>query len=133
MIDVDIVLYDGSCGLCHGGVRWLVARDAPGRLRYAPLQGETTAELRVRHPEIPESLDSMLLVADGRVYRESAAAVRIAARLPWPWRSLAVFWLVPKPLRDLGYRFVAATRYRLFGRADVCQLPAPGERARFLP
>ncbi len=130
---VDIVLYDGTCGLCHGGVRWLVARDGPGRLHYAPLQGTTAEALRARHPGLPLGLEAMVLVTRGRVHAGSAAAVRIAARLPWPWKLLAVGWIVPAPLRDLLYRLVAGTRYRLFGRADLCDLPEPEARARFLP
>ena len=45
-----IVLYDGVCGFCNGSVRWLIARDRDARLHYAPLQGETAAALRARHP-----------------------------------------------------------------------------------
>jgi predicted DCC family thiol-disulfide oxidoreductase YuxK len=40
--------------------------------------------------------------------------------------------LVPKPLRDAVYRFVARNRYRWFGRQDACLVPAPEVRARFL-
>ena len=42
-----LILYDGVCGLCHASVRWLMKRDR-GRLRYAPLQGETASALRAR-------------------------------------------------------------------------------------
>ena len=45
-----IVLYDGVCGFCNGSVRWLIEREAGARLHYAPLQGETAAALRARHP-----------------------------------------------------------------------------------
>ena len=41
--------------------------------------------------------------------------------------------LVPRPMRDLGYRAFASQRYRLFGRKDVCALPTPEERATLLP
>ncbi len=40
--------------------------------------------------------------------------------------------LVPRPLADMLYRAVARNRYRIFGRFDVCQLPPPGWRERFL-
>ena len=41
-IPQPVVLYDGTCGLCHRSVRWLMKRDRR-RLWYAPLQGETFA------------------------------------------------------------------------------------------
>ncbi len=38
----DTIYYDGSCGLCHRWVRFVLAADTNGRLfRFAPLQGET--------------------------------------------------------------------------------------------
>jgi predicted DCC family thiol-disulfide oxidoreductase YuxK len=39
----------------------------------------------------------------------------------------------PGFLMNIGYRFVAAIRYRIWGRADACELPSPEQRARFLP
>jgi predicted DCC family thiol-disulfide oxidoreductase YuxK len=35
-------------------------------------------------------------------------------------------------LPDLGYRVVASSRYLLRGRVEVCALPDPDARARFL-
>ena len=51
-----LVLFDGVCGFCDRAVRWLIARDPAGRLRFAPPQGEADAALRERHPEIPREL-----------------------------------------------------------------------------
>jgi predicted DCC family thiol-disulfide oxidoreductase YuxK len=43
-----------------------------------------------------------------------------------------VRWL-PAFLLDLGYRVIARVRYRIWGRVDVCDLPSPENRVRFLP
>jgi predicted DCC family thiol-disulfide oxidoreductase YuxK len=128
-----LVLFDGECGFCDASVQWLLDHDPEGRICFSPLQGETAAAIRARGGW-PEGLDSIVYVEDGeRLSWRSTAAVRIARALPWPWRVLAGFWLVPWPLRDLGYRMVAAVRYRIWGRRDACRLPAPEEAARFLP
>jgi predicted DCC family thiol-disulfide oxidoreductase YuxK len=38
------VFYDGHCGLCHGLVRFLLARDPAGsKFDFAPLQGDYCA------------------------------------------------------------------------------------------
>jgi predicted DCC family thiol-disulfide oxidoreductase YuxK len=42
------------------------------------------------------------------------------------------FLLVPRPLRDFAYRAFARNRYRLFGRSEVCLVPTPELRRRFL-
>ncbi|MFZ5479328.1 MAG: thiol-disulfide oxidoreductase DCC family protein [Myxococcota bacterium] len=128
-----IVLYDGTCGFCDASVRWLLAHDRAGVFRYAPLQGETAASLRARHPEIPADIDTLVLVEGDRVSLRSTAVARILARLPSPWRVLGWLRVVPRPLRDLGYRAFAAVRYRVWGRVEACRVPRPEERERFLP
>jgi predicted DCC family thiol-disulfide oxidoreductase YuxK len=131
------VLFDGVCVFCNGAVRWLLARDPHGRLRYAPLQGDTAAALRARHPQIPEALETFVYVepaADGeRVYLRSDALFRVLAQLDTPLRRLAVLRVLPRGLRDALYLAFARMRYRLFGRLDACALPSPEEKERFLP
>jgi predicted DCC family thiol-disulfide oxidoreductase YuxK len=76
--------------------------------------------------------DSIVLVQDGALAVKSTAALRIARGLRWPWPLLAVFWLVPRPLRDLVYDWIAKNRYRWFGKTAACLVPTPELRARFL-
>jgi predicted DCC family thiol-disulfide oxidoreductase YuxK len=128
-----IVLYDGVCGLCDRLVRFLVERDRARLLRYAPLQGETAAELRARHGNIPGGLDTMVFVDDGKVYLRSRAFARIARYLPWPWRLATLIRFVPRFLADGAYALVARTRYRIFGKVEACGLPTQEERQLLLP
>jgi predicted DCC family thiol-disulfide oxidoreductase YuxK len=128
-----VLLYDGTCGLCSASVRWILAHERDHELRFAPLQGETAAELRTAHAEIPTELDSVVLVDDGRVYLRSKTFLQVARHLRAPWRvGYHLRWL-PAFLLDLGYRLIARVRYRIWGRVDACELPSPENRARFLP
>ncbi|HEY5945859.1 MAG TPA: DCC1-like thiol-disulfide oxidoreductase family protein [Kofleriaceae bacterium] len=128
-----IVLYDGTCGLCHKSVKWILKHEHDHELRFAPLQGETAAALRTEHPEIPALVDTVVLVEGGRARLRSKAVLYLARHLRAPWRWLyRVRWL-PGFILDLGYRVVAKIRYRIWGRADACELPSPEQRARFLP
>ena len=127
-----VVLYDGECGLCHRSVKFLLARDR-GQLWYAPLQGETAAELRARHPEIPKTLESVVLVDDERVHLRSKAFLYGAKYLTRPWRwAYHVRWL-PAFVLDLGYRLIARIRYRVWGKFDSCQRPTTDQIAHLLP
>ncbi len=128
-----VLLYDGTCGLCHRSVRFILRHERDHELQFAPLQGETAAALRASHHDIPETLESVVLVDEGRVRLRSKAFLYTARHLRAPWRwGYAVRWL-PAFLLDLGYRVIAAIRYRVWGRAELCDLPAPEHRARFLP
>ena len=49
------------------------------------------------------------------------------------WRFIGLLLqLVPRRVRDWGYRVVARSRYRIFGRYDTCPVPSEDTRWRFL-
>jgi predicted DCC family thiol-disulfide oxidoreductase YuxK len=132
-MDAPVVLYDGTCGLCSASVRWILRHERDHELRFAPLQGDTAAELRTRFPRIPQTLESVVLVDGDRAHLRSKAFLHVARHLRAPWRwGYALRWF-PGFLLDLGYRVIARIRYRIWGRVDECQLPSPENRARFLP
>ena len=135
--DGPIILYDGVCGLCNRLNRFVLARDRPGRFRFAALQGALAGEILARHGRDPRDLDTLYLVLahgrpEERLLRKSDAALWILRELEGPWRAAGALRVVPRRVRDLGYDLVARTRYRLFGRYDSCPLPEPRHRARFL-
>ncbi|HEX4955082.1 MAG TPA: DCC1-like thiol-disulfide oxidoreductase family protein [Thermoanaerobaculia bacterium] len=132
-----LLLYDGVCGLCDRSVQFCLAHDQAGRFLYAPLQGETARELAARLP-LPADLETVVLITDPgtpgeRVHLKSDAFVALLRHLGGIWRVLSWLRVIPRPLRDAAYDFVAARRYRWFGRFDTCRLPAPGTAERFLP
>jgi predicted DCC family thiol-disulfide oxidoreductase YuxK len=128
-----ILLYDGVCGFCARAVQWILDREGDQRLFYAPLQGDTAASLRRRHPEIPEDIDTVVYVADGRAYLRTKAILQVARHLRRPWRFLHALRWLPAAVLDLAYRAFAKRRYQMFGMVDSCRLPTGAERARFLP
>lgn len=128
-----VVLYDGTCGLCHRSVRWILRHERDRALSFAPLQGPTAAALRVRFPEIPETLETVVFIAEGRAHLRSEACLHLARHLRAPWRWVYGMRWFPGFVLDPGYRVIAAIRYRVWGRAELCDLPSPEQRARFLP
>jgi predicted DCC family thiol-disulfide oxidoreductase YuxK len=128
------VLFDGDCNLCDKTVRFIFARDPRGRFRFAPLQSTLGQELTSEHGISVSLTDpySVLLLENGVVYDRSTAALRIVRQLTGPVRFLGAFLLLPRPLRDLGYRLVARVRYKIWGKKENCDLPPPGLRERFL-
>jgi predicted DCC family thiol-disulfide oxidoreductase YuxK len=131
-----VILFDGVCAVCNAGMVWILDHDPADTFAYAPLQGSTAAEVRSRHPEIPASIDTLVLVdrSSGRelVLLRSDAILGVLALLPAPWRWARVLRWIPRPLRDFAYDRFAAVRYRLFGKVDRCRLPTEREAARML-
>jgi predicted DCC family thiol-disulfide oxidoreductase YuxK len=134
----DVLLYDGVCGLCQRSVRWMLRHDPEGRLRFAAQQQPIAAEIFARHGLDMRQVDSAVLVSNfdtpqERLALRSDAILGCLSVLGGRWAFLAgVAQLVPRALRDAAYRWLARNRIRLFGNAELCALPTPAERARFL-
>jgi predicted DCC family thiol-disulfide oxidoreductase YuxK len=128
------LFYDGTCGLCHAAVRFVLARDRTGNaFRFAPLDSDL---FRAAVPEAERAgLGETLVVqtADGAILTRARAVLHIMRRLGGVWRLLAgPLAIIPRPLLDRLYDVVAWSRHRLFRRpADVCPVLPPRLRQRF--
>ncbi len=130
-----LVLFDGVCNLCNATVQWVIERDAGGVFSFASLQSEAALHALERAGEtitLSELPDSIVLVDQIGIHIRSAAIMGIARRLGFPHSMLGLGRLLPRPMRDAIYRFIARNRYRWFGRRDTCMVPTPDLAARFL-
>ena len=126
-----IILFDGTCAFCEGSVRFIATRDR-GYFRFGASQNPEGQALLKKLGTSQEAARSLILIDDDRVYLRSDAALRIAARLNAPWKYAGALLIVPRPIRDLVYRGIAAVRYRLAGRSNACDIPPPEIRARLI-
>ena len=127
-----IIFFDGVCTLCQGAVRFIIQRDRAARFRFAPLQSDGLRAQFAITGRVGEPLDSIILVEDGHTYERSTAALRIARKLDGAWPLLYLFILIPRPIRDAVYRWIARHRYRWFGQQEQCLVPTPEIKERFL-
>jgi predicted DCC family thiol-disulfide oxidoreductase YuxK len=126
-----IVLFDGVCNFCNASVNFIIRNDRQGIFKFAPLQSDIGRELRARH-RIGDDVDSIVLIEGGQAYIKSDAAVRIARSLGGIFSLAGVLGVLPRAARDGLYDFIARNRFRIFGRKDVCMMPSPDVRERFL-
>lgn len=130
----ETIFYDGSCALCHRFVRFVAMRDRAARFVFAPSGGQhfLANVPESQRADLPESL--VLLTAEGRLLVRSGAVLAALRALGGFWRWLATAaGVIPAPVRDAVYEFVARIRYRVFGRsAEVCPPVPPELRRRFL-
>ncbi|MGV2965014.1 thiol-disulfide oxidoreductase DCC family protein [Paenibacillus sp. AGC30] len=127
-----IVLVDGVCHFCQGLTKWIIKRDPEGKYHFASLQSDVAKELLAKGNLSTDSMDTFVLIENGKYYTRSTAALRLAKGLKYPYPLLYVFIIVPRFIRNAVYNWVARNRYRWFGKDEACMLPTPEIKDRFL-
>ena len=130
--DQAIILFDGVCNLCNGAVNFVIDHDPDAYFRFGALQSDAAQPILAKHGLEEKALDSIVLIEGGRVFRKSTAALRIARHLTGAWPLLYALLVIPRPLRDVVYDWIATNRYDWFGKRDQCRIPTPDLQARFL-
>ena len=132
-----IVLYDGVCGLCNRAVQFLLKRDRLDRLQFASLQSDLAAKVLNRHGLDPKGLDTVYAVLNYGEQNETLLAkgdafLFFAGVVGGIWSVARVVKIIPRPVRNWLYDFVARHRYQVFGKSESCMLPDPKQRHKFL-
>jgi predicted DCC family thiol-disulfide oxidoreductase YuxK len=126
-----IILFDGVCNFCDSSVQFIIKRDPEGIYKFAALQSEAGLKL-LKEFNIPEILDSIVLIEGQHYYKKSDAAIRIARNFKGLWKHLGLLTILPLPMRDYLYDIIARNRYKWFGKKESCMLPSTDFRSRFL-
>ncbi|MCM1982566.1 thiol-disulfide oxidoreductase DCC family protein [Lyngbya confervoides] len=127
-----IVFFDGECVMCNGFVDLMLRLDPQAKILLAPLQGKTAQQYLPPQPSNQREWTLYYLTTEG-LFDRSEAVLRICGDLDHWMRLFSVFRVIPLPLRDSLYRFVAQHRYDWFGKRDSCRRPTPEDQAHFLP
>lgn len=128
-----ILYYDGACGLCQKAVRFALENDGQEKMQFSALQSEQTKK-RVPvelHPFV-DQLDGVILEREGQFFIKSRAVLWMLYEFGGLWRMISFLRYLPQGLLDVAYDLIARYRIRLFGSADICALPDPKRRERFL-
>ena len=122
-----IIIFDGVCGLCNRSIDILIKLDRQKILQYSSLQGEFVKTLKTE-PDI----NSIIFYEDGILYYKSTAILKIFQALGGVWKITAIFYLIPKIIRDFLYDLITKHRYRIFGKMESCRMPKKDERDLFI-
>ncbi|KAJ7951891.1 Dcc family protein chloroplastic-like [Quillaja saponaria] len=118
-----IMLFDGVCNLCNGGVKFVRDNDRNRIMRFEPLQSEAGKKLLRRSGRAPDDISSVVLVDNDRSYVKSEAVLKIMEYIDVPFPQLAFFLkFMPLFIRDFAYDNIANNRYTFFGRSESCEI-----------
>ena len=127
-----VILFDGECHFCSAWVTFVLRHDRRGVFRFAPRQSDAARRLLTPFGVRPDALGSVALIAGPILAMRSDAVLQIFAQLGFPWRLASWLVVIPRPLRDVAYAWVARNRHRLSWRRDRCRLAGPEDSDRFL-
>ena len=128
-----VIVFDGVCNLCNRWVRFLLPRDRSDVFQFAHCQSEYGGAVLDGLGETRDDPSTVVLIDGDKVHLRSTAVLRALAALGGVWRGMLLLLIIPRPLRDTAYTFIARRRYRWFGRTELCVVPEPGWQERFLP
>jgi predicted DCC family thiol-disulfide oxidoreductase YuxK len=117
------IVYDGLCHLCSGSMAW-IARRVDARVRFVPVQSDegTQALKAVRLNALDP--ESFLVVKDDHCLQKSTAVIAALNVVGGGWKIAAwLLGLLPRSIADRSYDWVAANRYRWFGKRTTCFVP----------
>jgi predicted DCC family thiol-disulfide oxidoreductase YuxK len=130
--DRPIIVFDGNCAFCSGWVQFALRHDRKGNYRFLAAQSPLGAALYTHYGLSPTVLESNILLKDGRALLKAEGSLQAISGLGFPWSLINIFRILPRPLLDAAYDFIARNRFRWFGRRDSCFAPTPEVRERFL-
>ena len=122
MTERDYLLLDGDCGLCHRLATFIDKRVGKEKdLGYRPILSGDAQKMIATFPKKQQDADSVYLVRNGKSYIRSAAGIRCLLYMKWYYAMLfPIFWLIPLPIRDMGYRIIAKYRHKFFKKPTEC-------------
>eukprot|EP00877_Chromochloris_zofingiensis_P014015 jgi/Chrzof1/8868/Cz03g27110.t1 len=128
-----VILFDGVCNMCNGGVNMVLDWDKKGYYRFAPLQSDAGKQLLVRCGRQPDDISSIVLVEKDSCHIKSEAVLRIATKLNMPLPLLSTLAMpVPRFIRDAAYDQIANNRYTVFGKRSSCRMCEDRFGGRFI-
>ena len=118
----DYLLLDGDCGLCHRLANFIDKRLSKNkRIYYIPISSTEAQEMIAIMPERQRKADSVYLIKDGKSYIKSAAGIRCLLYMRWYYSMwFPIVWLIPLPIRDIGYMIIAKYRHKFFKKPSQC-------------
>ncbi|MGV3244496.1 thiol-disulfide oxidoreductase DCC family protein [Staphylococcus sp. 11261D007BR] len=110
---MPIIYYDDHCIYCYNYAIWLIRNGLPRNYEFIPLKSAAGDQLRKDYPEV-DSYNSVVLQEGDHLYFESKAIIKLIFKLKkFQWLA-ALMWLVPSPVRNIGYRLFANNRDKMW-------------------
>lgn len=127
-------LYDGDCGMCHSSVRFFMKFSKSKQFQFSRLDSVFSQKVLSQHSiSYDQAKESAIYLRGSRVHQKSSAVLWALSDCVFPFSCAKVFLIIPKVIRDFGYRLVAQRRYAISKGLNIsCELPNTIEHSRII-
>jgi len=129
---MKIILFDGVCNFCNSTVNFILIHDKENIFRFSPQQSEKGREILVQQGRLDTDLNALIFIDENELLEGSDAVIGILKYLRGYSGIFCLLRFLPRKVTRAAYAFVAKNRYRWFGKREVCRMPEPGEKHKFL-
>lgn len=127
-----IILFDGVCSFCDTTIQKIIRWDTEEQFVFASLQSEIGQKI-LKYIGVDTSTDSIVMYEPGVAYHIKSRAILEIMHSVHPLGAFfSLLKRVPKAITDWCYDYFAKNRYKWYGKKEVCGLPTPEIRKRFL-
>ena len=128
-----IILFDGVCNLCNSSINYVIDHDKKDVFRFASLQSELGKTIQDYLGIKNTNLDTIILyIPNEAYYIKSTAALKIMITFSGIWKLMQLFTIIPAPIRDFVYNYIAKNRYKWYGKQESCRIPTIELKSKFL-
>jgi len=119
MINNDIIIYDGVCVMCNSFFRWVHKNDKKNVFMFSNFQSKYS----LNNMDKLKNTDSIAVVLkDGGVLRKTEAVYYILKKTNSFLAARFLIFVIPYPISNIFYDFIASIRYNIFGKYDSCPI-----------
>jgi predicted DCC family thiol-disulfide oxidoreductase YuxK len=115
------LLFDGECKFCNFWVGLIQKQKVQHKFNYYPLNSPEGKEL-LKSYKVDSSIDSIIVIANDKVFSKTGAGFKIARTLGGLWNLTLILWLIPRPIRNWFYDFLAKNRSKFFKNIENCEI-----------
>lgn len=123
MSNYEIAVFDGDCILCNKAVNFLLKHEIKDSKLYFAARDSNFAFELIEKYKIDKELDSIIFISEDKLFYKSQAIIEMAKFLKFPYNLVKYGFLIPRPIRDKLYDFIARNRKKFFnGNANNCKI-----------
>jgi predicted DCC family thiol-disulfide oxidoreductase YuxK len=130
LTEMNLVLYDGDCGLCNRSVQFILKHEKPGSTWYFVPQNSQKGQAILSACVQGSIEDTLYVVEDKVLYKKSQALFRLAKTLRFPYNLIQCGQLFPRLFTDMLYDVVARNRKRIALKS--CVVHQTNDQHRFI-